>query len=127
MTLYSLDLYNEFVDHRAWDSTTTWLSELFGGDKYDGSNEPDSFNVIPIDYEDVEGNNTVQLRGDLSLPENTIHDGPLPLVVVFPGGSGDADYEKSVLRCLQTWDTLHLLLIFMVQSPRIYQMIRNSN
>lgn len=92
-TNFDSDLYNEFVDHRVWDSTTTWLSELFGGDKY-GSNEPDSFNVIPIDYEDVEGNNTVQLRGYLSLPENPIHDGPLPLVVVFPGGSGVTDYEK---------------------------------
>ena len=55
-------------------------------------NEPDAFDVIPIDYEDTEGNNTVQLRGYLSLPEKL--EGPTPLVVVFPDGDGVSVYEK---------------------------------
>ena len=68
MKFYSLDAHNGFADHRAWNSTSTWLSELLDGDE-DGPNDPDSFNVVPIDYEDTEGDNAAQLRGFVSFPE----------------------------------------------------------
>ena len=56
------------------------------------SNEPESYNVIPIDYEDTEGGDVVRLRGYLSLPKKL--EGPTPLIVVFPGWDGVSDYEK---------------------------------
>ena len=82
-------MYNEVADHRGWISTTTFLSELFGEVKYKSNDEPDSNNmtsveniipnVIPIDYDDIEGNETIALRGYLALPGET-QIGPLPLV-----------------------------------------------
>ena len=56
------------------------------------SNEPESFDVTAIDYEDAEGNGTVQLRGYLALPENL--ESPTPLIVVFPDWDGVNTYEK---------------------------------
>ena len=77
-------MYNEVADHRGWISTTTFLSELFGEVKYESNDEHKNVeniipNVIPIDYDDIEGNETIALRGYLALPGET-QIGPLPLV-----------------------------------------------
>jgi len=90
------DAYNYWADMRSWESTKTWLHELFGFSEY-VKDEPESFNVIPVDYDDVDGDEMIQLRGYLSLPEGSFYDAHTqsrPLVVIIHDGDGVNDYEK---------------------------------
>jgi len=90
-TEFDTDVYNEVADHRVWESTTSFLSEVFGEVKDVEDITP---NVIPIDYEDTEGNETISLRGYLALPDDTWIR-PLPLVVIMPNWDGVNTYEQT--------------------------------
>lgn len=92
---FFLDAYDAWADQRSWEATKTFLSELFVEVEYI-TNEPETYDVTPIDYQDVEGEEVVDLRGYLSLPEGYDYytNEYLPLVVVFHDGDGVNTYEK---------------------------------
>jgi len=94
-TDYHSDAYDAWADQRSWEATKTFLSELFVEVEYI-TNEPETYDVTPIDYQDVEGEEVVDLRGYLSLPEGYDYytNEYLPLVVVFHDGDGVNTYEK---------------------------------
>jgi len=91
-TVFDDDRYNAWADKRSWESTTTFLSEIFG-EVVKEKNEPRVPAVDPIDYEDTVGNETAFLRGYLAMPDDSWVR-PLPLVVIMPDWDGVNSYEQ---------------------------------
>jgi len=85
--------YNDWGDSRTWESAETFFQEIFS--EYDPyvMNEQETYDVIPIDYEDSDGIKNISLKGYLAMPNETWAR-PLPLVVIVPNWDGVNEYEK---------------------------------
>jgi len=87
-TVFGGSAYNALADQRSWYSMSTFLSEAFGMSSYIG-NQPDTFDVTPIGYTDIDG---TDLQGYIAFPANMKKR--VPAVVILPDWDGVNTYEK---------------------------------
>jgi dienelactone hydrolase len=65
-TVFDDERYNKWADMRSWDSMKEFLADAFGFISFK-SEQPESANVVNVDYTDVDG---TELRGYLAKPSD---------------------------------------------------------
>lgn len=80
-TVFDDERYNEWADRRSWESTRTFLENVFGIKPYETGSPPETVSVEAVPYTDVDG---TRLQGYLAVPNSSSWIAPHPAVVILP-------------------------------------------